>query len=229
MREASSNKERKKRKEISAYYVELESMLDLARHAFDYPTTHINAVRIGNAYRMFSQGEKIGDVRMLYYVTVDKLSNFLVYTPGSDSNERFEMRESVHEADYRSYKAPIVEMLSNPYTEVKDIKKDGKVVKVGVRDPNMLIRSVAGYGHDDEMLPKLYSFYSGKDHIIGTFDFFREGGAKIFTYAKTEMEQRFSAIRYNYTSDSIEPVNSFAEKSALYIRIINLKSPFPFF
>ncbi len=227
-------KEPKKKKEkgIFAYYVELESPLDLARHSFGYTPGHVKAIKEGGKFKLISMGEKFVDVRLIYYTTVDRISSFFVYNPGSsDSKERFEIREKVpqEQSDFKSYKAPIVELLSNPYTESKDLKKGGKVMKIEVKDFNAFVKSLANYAQDDEPPPKLYSFFSGKDHIIGTFDFFHEGGAKIFTFAKTNIKETFSALSYSYITDLIEPVNSFVEKSTVYIRVINLKKPFPFF
>jgi hypothetical protein len=109
------------------------------------------------------------------------------------------------------------------------MKKSGKIIKIEIKDPHALVKSLANYVHEEEPLPKLYAFYDGKDHIIGTFDFFHESGAKIFTYAKTDIKDSFGALSYTYTTDTVEPANSFAEKSAIYIRVINLKKPFPFF
>ena len=48
--------------------------------------------------------------------------------------------------------------------------------------------------HDDEPTQRLYAFYDGKDHIIGTFELFHESSAKIFTFAKIDIKRTFSAL-----------------------------------
>ena len=217
-------------RELYGYYIELESPLDLARYSLDYHGSHIKAIRYGDAYRLFSMGEKVGDIRILYYVTSEKLSNFMVYKPWSDYGEKLEMSESITEQmDYKSYRAPIVEILSNPYIETTDFKKVGRIIKIEVKDPNTLVKSLAGYSHDEDQLPRLYCFKIDSNRVIGTFDLFHESGVKIFAYAKIPSDKRFGAIVYNYLTDTIEPVISFTEKAAIYIKVINLKNPFPFF
>lgn len=222
----------KKERNIYAYYVELESPLDLVRHAFGYASGHIKAVKENSKYNLLSLGERLGEIRMIYYVQMDSIGNFFVYYPATAySPEKFEIKDKVISdgSDYKSYKAPIVELVTFPYLPETDMKKAGKVIKIEIKDSNALVKSLANYANEDEPLPKLYAFYKGKDHIIGTFDFFHESGARIFTYAKTGIKDRFGALSYTYTTDTIEPANTFSEKSAIYIRVINLKKPFPFF
>ncbi|MDE1870941.1 MAG: hypothetical protein KGI06_01750 [Candidatus Micrarchaeota archaeon] len=220
----------KEEKDIYAYYIELDSPLDLARQVFDYTPGHVKALKESGKYKLIFAGERLGDIRMIYYFQFESIGNFFVYTPGSDSMERFEMVDRISESmDYRSYRAPIVELLSNPYTEMKDLKKAGRIISIEAKDCNMLVRSIANSAHGDDSMPKMYAFFSGNDHIIGSFNFFHESGARIFTYSKTEIKEKFSTLRYNYTNDSIESANSFTEKAGIYIRVINLKKQFPFF
>jgi hypothetical protein len=227
---AKEKKSKKDDKKLYAYYVELESPLDLARSTFDSAAGHIKAVKDQKKYRLVSTGEKLGDIRMIYYTTVDTLGNYFVYSPGTyESFEKFDINNSAMETDYKSYRAPIVELITNPYTEVKDFKKGGKIVKIEIKDANALIKALASYAREEESVPKVYAFYDGKDHIIGTFEFFRESGARIFAYAKISFKEKFGTLRFNYMYDSIEPANSFTEKSAVYIRVINLKKQLPFF
>jgi hypothetical protein len=217
-------------KALSAYYMELESPLDLTRRESGNGPGSISAIKNGGVYRLLSYGEKLGDLRIVYYADVEKISNFLVYNPGSDSKEGFEIVGSVPGGyDFKSYKFPIMELASDPYTEAKDFKKADKIIKVQAKDPDSLIRSIVSQAHEDESVPRLYAFFNGKEHIIGTFGLFHESDAKIFIYSVTEIKKMFSALSYNYTDDKIEPVDSFTEKSLIYIRVINLKKPFPFF
>jgi hypothetical protein len=217
-------------KGLRAYYIELESPLDLARQVFVYPSAHIKAIKQAPLYRLLAPGEKFGDLRIIYYAAVEKVSNFFVYYPGEDSIERYDIRKSAlqDEIGFKAFRAPIIEMSSSPYILAKDFKKGGKVISIEVKDSDSLIKSIANLNDEDVML-KFYAFFDNGNHIIGTFDLFREGSTKIFTYSKVDFKETFSALSYNYLNDSIEPMKSFAEKSTIYIRIINLKKPFPFF
>jgi hypothetical protein len=225
----NTKKTKKSESGIYAYYVEVESPLDLARQVFDHGPAHVNAVKVKDKFRLFANGEKLGDVRLTYYVDLDKIGRFFVYAPGSEFKERLDITDNVLDLDFKSYRAPIVEALANPYTEVKDMKKAGDLIKVEIKDASSLIKSIAAYSREEDSMPKLYAFHDKKVHIIGTFDFFYESGMRIFTYAKIGINEKFSALSYNYSTDTIEPVNSFPEKSVAYIKVINLKEPFPFF
>lgn len=224
------DKKEKKDKTIHAYYLELESPLDLARQAFGLGAASIKAIKDAQKYRLLLTGEHIGEIRIIYYATVEKIGNFFVYHAGwSEQYERSEIKDSIisDQSDYKSYKAPIVELLSLPYKEEKSFEKAGKILLIEAKDWKTMVKAVAGSAQEDS-LPKLYAFYKGSDHIIGTFDFFKEG-VKVFTYAKTSIKEKFGALSYSYPTDTITPVNAFAEKSETYIRVINLKKPFPFF
>jgi hypothetical protein len=226
----AKSKKDKADKNIYAYYIEVVSPLDLAKQIFDYSLRHINTVKEKDSYKIFAPGEKFGDVRFVYYVNLEHIGKYLVYTPEAEPIERYTMVDRLPEQpDYRSYRSPIVELLATPYSETKDIKKAAKVIKVEVKDPHMLLKAMIGRLNEDLQPQKVYAFYSGGDHIIGTFEFFHES-VKTFTYAKTEIKNIFNAIRYNYEKDSISTTNSFTEmSSSFYIRVINLKKPFPFF
>lgn len=229
MKKAKSKSKRENK--LYAYYIELESSLDFARHLFSYGSGHVKAIKEGNKYKFLSTGEKMGDLRLVYYSIIDRIGNFFVYDPGSESKEKFEIKDKVTSElnDYKAYKAPIIELLSNPYIEEKEFKKAEKVTKVEIKEFENLIRSLVSYIHDEESPPRLYGFFDKNQYIIGTFELFHESGAKIFTYAKINTKERFSALRYDYTNDTITPTDSFEQKSAVYIRVINLKKQFPFF
>ena len=49
------------------------------------------------------------------------------------------------QADYKSYRAPIVEILSSPYLEVKDLKKAGNIIKIEARDASAFIKALVGH------------------------------------------------------------------------------------
>lgn len=226
---AKKKEEKEKDKPLYAYYIELESIADLARQSFG--SAHIKSFRDGKSYRMLSTGERIGKLRILYYIDSEKSGNFIVYEPWLESGERTEIKDTLmaDSSDYKSFKLPIMEMLSNPYEKADDLKKAGKVMKVEIKDSNTLVKALAAYAREEDIMPKLYAFFSGKDHIIGTFELFHEGDARIFSYSKIPTNDKFSTLTYNYTNDVVKPANNFADKSIVYIRIINLKNAFPFF
>ncbi len=220
---------KKKGKDVYAYYVELESVMDLARYLSGYgPGAYLKAVKDASNYRLLTGGEKLGDVKIVYYTDVKSISNFMIYTPETERGERFEFADKPGQPDMRSFRAPVIELLSEPYSKVKDLSKAEKVITVEVKDPDALAKSIAGMAHEDEEMPRLYAFHSKGDHIIGTFDLFHESNAKIFAFARTRIKETFIALAYNYTTDTIVRADDFSDRSAVYIRAINLKRPFPF-
>lgn len=224
-------KKKSKEKGMHAYYMELESPLDLARHIFrDGNGVNIMALKANDSYKLISLGERLGDVRIAYYSNVKKISDIFVYSTESDAGERFELTTASElHSDIRSFKAPIMELLADPYSEAKNLKKAEKVIKAEVKNSYSLVKSIANDTHDEQGIPMLYAFQSKGSHIIGTFDLFHEQNTKVFTYAKFPVKESFGTLAYNYITGIIEPTANFAERSAIYIRIINLKKPFPFF
>jgi len=226
MKKESKSKDRK----LHAYFMELDSLLDLAKQIFSYEHAYVKALKDGKGNMLTSGGEKFGDTRIIYFSRAEKEGKFLIYN-ALDFSENAEIRNSAlpEEIGYKAFRAPIVQLESSPYAETKELKKHG-VVKVKATDASAFIKAIAGHFAKEESMPRVYAFYTGKDHIIGTFDLFHEGSTKIFTYAITEHGKRFNSLVYNYTNDSIDVSNTFSpEKSTIYVRVINLKKPFPFF
>ena len=133
-----------------AYYMELESPLDFARQNSSSSPGHIKAIKEGGKYRLLTPGEKLGDLRIVYYSTIDRIGKFFVYKYTEDK-ENFEIKDSIinEQNDFKSYKAPIIEMLSNPYLQAKDFNKAGKIITVEIKDFETLVKSLASYTHED--------------------------------------------------------------------------------
>ena len=216
-----------KGKDIYAAYCEVESEIDLAKTALCSGKRFINAVAAGKNIRLFVQGEKFNDIRILYYKDVEKRGSILTYV--HENGESAALTDIVPERqDFRSYVAQIVEFSDLPYKEEKDFKKVGQIIKAEVKDHAMLAKCVAALTADDEGIPKMYSFFSKGEHIIGSFDLFHEG-AKVFSYSKIQEKASFGALKYDYMTGRVLPANLMNDNIGIYIRIINLKNPFPFF
>ncbi len=216
-----------KDKEVYAFYYEVESEADLAKAAMCSGRRFINAVSVGKKFRAFVQGEKFNDLRILYYKDMEKPGSMLTYS--HENGENASVADSAPERqDFRQYMAQIIELSSSPYKEEKDFKRAGHVIKAEIKDYAMLAKGVAALTADDEGIPKMYSFFYKGEHILGSFDLFREG-AKIFSYSKIPVKESFGVLRYDYTNGSVKPAVSLSDNIGVYIRIINLKNPFPFF
>ena len=65
----------------------------------------MKAVRRPANYMLLAGGEKLGDVRIVYYSEVKSIANFLIYSPESERGERFELLDKPGQPDLRSFRA----------------------------------------------------------------------------------------------------------------------------
>jgi hypothetical protein len=217
---------------LCACYMRLNSILDLARNACDFTSIikPINALKEGRKYKLFTTGEKIGNVRILYYYDSDEIDQFCFYNPDEDSEEKLEMRSgaSLETSDLKLYKIPLVELAKNPYIVKQDAKFE--ITQVQVKDFGSLVKALLSrMGGEEEGTPSVYGFFSKGVHYIGSYELFYESGTRFFAYAKVNQKDLFCSISYNYTNGTVEPSKSFSGKSHLYTRVINIADPLPFF
>jgi hypothetical protein len=212
------------------YYIKLGTLLDLARSScsIGIGASHINAIKQGSRYRLFSIGEKLDSTRLLYCLDVDSRGDALVYNPNAEEEEcEFKDVVPVAPEDYKKYKIPVVELSSSVYT-IRNKLSDA-VTAVRVKGLEALVKSIVSDTSGRTETVKLYSFFYNAQHIIGTFSLFRDVASKTFAYTSTDAKGQFGYLRYNYLNDSVEFCHSTAEKPLIYLRIINLAEPFPFF
>ena len=212
------------------YYVRLSALIDLARHScvIGSGVSHINAIKQGSKYRLFSLGEKLDGTRLLYCLDVESKGDALMFNPTAEEEEcGFKDAAPLTPEDYKKYKIPVVEISNGLYT-IKP-KLSNAVVTVKVNGVEPLVKSIVSDTLGRTETVKLYSFFHNSQHIIGTFSLFRDGTSKTFAYASVDAKEQFSYLRYNYLSDSVEFCHSIADKTLIYLRIINLAEPFPFF
>ena len=225
-------KPKSERQKLCACYIKLNSILDLARHTCDFTNMirPINALKENGKYRLFSIGERVGSVRILYYYNSDRIDQFCFYNPNEDSEEKLEMKSglSLETSDYKIYKIPLVELAKNPYTVKQDAKFE--VTQVQVKDFRSLVKALLSrMAGEENGTPKVYAFFSKGVHYIGSFELFYESGAKFFAYAKVVKKDIFCSMSYNYNDGSVEASKSFSGKSHIYVRVINIADPLPFF
>lgn len=212
------------------YYIRLSTLFDLARNSCSIGSgaSHINAIKQGGKYRLFSMGEKLDGTRLLYYLDVDSPGDTLVYNPNTEEEEcRFKDAASMAPADYTRYKIPVVEISSSVYS-IRNKLSDA-VNTVRVKGLESLVKSIVSDTSGRTETVKLYSFFYNSQHIIGTFSLFKDGVSKTFAYTNTDKEGQFGYLRYNYLNDSVDLCHGATDKALIYIRVINLAEPFPFF
>lgn len=219
---------KKRRDELKALYVRVESLSDLVRCAVAERQTHIMAIKLaGGSYRLAAESDRSNGLRIFCYFDTEKIGSYVSYSTDYENGEQTEITNSVagRQDHYKVYRLPIIEVASNPYLECK--KEDLKGISVvEVKDHGALIKALINNMAEDENLPKIYSFSMGGSRFIGTFDIFPEQG-RVFTYAKLQTKQRFRGLSYDYNNDRIEPTDSLSEAPKITVRAINLSEPFP--
>jgi hypothetical protein len=220
-------KKKTEKNELTALYVGVASLDDLARSALSERQTRIIAVREAAQYRLLTEGEKPGDFRIIYYFETQKIGKYLIYK-ADEKGERAELADTVESAGhYNTYKVPIIEMLSSPYAELKKGALE-KVARSEARDYGSMVRSLVNHTDEDSLPPKLYAFFHEKSHVVGSFELFWEHH-NVFAYAKIDSQLRFSVLNYDYNTDTIDSTGAFPDPSKIRVRVINLAEPFPFF
>ncbi|MGC8586128.1 MAG: hypothetical protein ACP5K5_01115 [Candidatus Micrarchaeia archaeon] len=212
---------------IDAIFIKLSSLVDLARQMMGPSSLkHLTAIKEGGAYRLVSAGERVSNMQIVYYATIEKIGKFFVYNVNAPE-ESIEMRDSIGSiSDYNTLKAPVLELSENPFRVVKRPRFDIQVIEAS--DFESFVKSLISDSQYGGVSAKAYAFQYKGTRYIGSFELLRDTG-KIFAYAKMKDSKVFNYLRYNYTNDKIEEANTVAEKAYTYVRVINLSEPFPFF
>ncbi len=212
-----------KENELNAIYMMVSSLEDLARCAFG-SHTHIKAVKIGQKFRLLTDGEKITHP-IIYFTDVDKIGKYLVYRMDNGiENAKIADSHPEEVAGYGTYAMPIIEISNDPYKKIAHPKMDA-IKLVEVMDLDSMVRAFASNSYDDN-LQRMYVFKHKKNNILGTFDLFRKRNG-VFAYVSTSMEIK-GVLEYNYSTDSVKSASIMTPGKA-YIKVIHLSEPFPFF
>jgi hypothetical protein len=227
---AKAKKHNEKKHQPHGYYIRMSSLIDLARDSCSIGggASHITAVRQGGKYRLFSIGEKFENTRVLYCIDIDSKGDTLVYNPNSEEEEcGFRSVVPASPDDYKKFKIPVVEIDGSLYSITN--KLSASVPSIRVKSIDELAKSIVSDMSGRTESVRLYSFFYKNQHVIGTFSLFRDGPPKTFAYTVIDSKEPFGYLQYNYISDSVGFCRNTTEKSLIYLRIINLAEPFPFF
>lgn len=210
-----------------AIFIRTASVVDLCRYAykFDFTSENLLADLITGGERLMALGERINDKFLLiYYADVESAKGMIEYSPPAEEAEAFRF------VNHRTSKTCInVLRCSIPFSSRKKKPQSGLfTVKMGSAED---IAKAAIGGSDSDHIPHLYSFdYKGR-HILCGFNLIDalHNGASSLYYAVSQKPLPGSFARYNYNSDSVEISERIGEHSYMYVKIINLAEPFPFF
>lgn len=208
-------------------YVKVESLMDLARLAFgsDFSSRNLFCYQKGSKYRIAMLGEHVANNIMAYYTDSDRKCKGILYE-SNDSGERAEASD----ADPGMEKGfiDVFEMDMGHMKEGSIDRKNIQLIKTGV---DSLAKMAVKAAVHDEFIKHLYLFaYKGKQ-IIGGFELVEELNDDIgnFYYAVLPKSEKGNFIAYDYKTGKIEFTERIRGYSYMYLKIINLAEPFPFF
>ena len=220
-----SKKRKSKAKKILP--IKAKSVLDIIRGAcsFDTYSKDLLAFKKENKNFLYLLGEELDDTVIAYYVSTDKIGEFAIYSATAEG-EKLDFSNEYKE-QFNAHYINILPLESLPFEERKG--EEPIMIKVGRYES--LVKSLVKKAVEKEEIEKAYIFEKNSKYYIGVFDLLEEltDNKKSFYYAELKEYSESSFIRYNYSSDKIEFTKDFGEHSYLYIKLINLAEPFPFF
>lgn len=220
----AAKKGKKENKTPKAAYVRVATLNDLARSVMG-EKSYIMALKQAGKYRLMGGAERVGEGHIIFYFEVNSLARYLIYSADEEHGERAELVNDVTERNdhFKSQRIPIIEISTDPYSPLEKADAKGMLL-IKVSDKDALIRALVNEIGEDSV-PKLYSFASGKEAIIGSFALMKHDS---FLYSKAAQKGLVSNISYDSSSDTIEASNSLSGPSKLRIPVINLAEPLPF-
>ncbi len=228
---------KKKKSGQKAAYVKLASLSDLCRLAcgFDYSTEMLILSKFKGENRLMLPGERIENNLILYYVNVKDNVNIVKYMPQSETHEEEvsfanEIEPSEITGQHGVYYIHVLHVDLSRIDECKTIEEK----KINLLKTGGIIDIIKGSIRDiekNEKVGHVYSFQYKGNTIVGAFNILEEfcDDKDNFYYAVEKKGTKNAFIRYDYKTDNAEFTDKLDEHTYIYIKLINLAEPFPFF
>lgn len=211
----------------SIFFVKVRSINDLCRYVYNFDFTSDNIFR--GREKLIAFGEHVGSTTIGYYAeSADEKSDIIKYTPPSDGNtERIEfLKQGQQGVSWIN----IINMDLESFIHNKKINSK-KIVKIKLKNiediAKIVIRKAAKY----EFFTHLYSFEINDKFIVCGFELVDklENEETAFYYVELVEKHVSKFVRYNYTDNKVDFTESVGEHAYMYVKMINLAEPFPFF
>ena len=218
----------KKQEKKKLLYVRASSIEDIARLVCDFESTPKNAFlsKIGGKEALLAFGENIGSATIAYYVELkEKAKEMLRYSAEEGKAEFVDGAENAPNTCN-------INVIGIDLSDMAQWKEDpGEVSLARIASVKDLIKIVITKSVTNESIEGMYSFpYNGKT-IFCAFDTVEQlaDDKKILYYTIAEENAQRSFARYDYSKNAVDFSESIGEHTFLYVKIINLSQPFPFF
>ncbi len=225
--EKDNNKKKSGRKEMLK--VELASLNDMARYACGFNGEDRQIFLSGDS--IFSLGEQIGDAIIAYTlkVQVPEGAKALLYeySPEDGTEKVSFVSSAAEQIPGRAYLSIIRMGMEN--FDSKEEPEKGTFTNIKI-DFDGLVKCLVRKGVAKECLEAAYLFQKGAKTFACAFDAIEDlsqGSKAVYTAEQTQVQGRAFA-RYDYSRDSVDFSDTSGEHKYMYIKLINLKSGFPF-
>lgn len=211
-------------------YVRLRSLDDLARYVcnYDYTSSALLSAKHGKEYRIMAIGEKIGSIRLAYYVSSVKPETVISYTYPSSAYQKENSHFMEGSLQEQSSYMRIIRASSLSLRSSGRVKVSSTVMLSSASD---LVTAVLLNGAGSDSIPYLYSFDYKGSKVLCAFDIIDglSDDSSILYCAVAAKGQSGNFARYKYSENKIDFTDHMGEHSYMYAKIIHLAEPFPFF
>ncbi|MDE1850694.1 MAG: hypothetical protein KGH54_02775 [Candidatus Micrarchaeota archaeon] len=226
-----AKKGRKEKGGRELLYVEADTIEDIARWSsrFDSSAKELIISNEKGRHRIIALVESIQDISLALYKDVEVEADTLRYVYGNEQMPSAELVNNFEQRTGSSY-SNLIDIDLSKFKVAKPASiKDVRSVRIGKIDD--LIKSVIKRAVIRDNIEYVYAFeYKGKS-VLGVFDLIEElsDEKKTFYYSISNKKMKSGFARYRFATNTVDFSNEFGEHSYMYVKIINLASPFPFF
>ncbi len=213
-------------------YVRVATLTDLARYAynFDFSSKSLILSRSGGHARLLALGESIKESVIAYFIDAEGEQSFVKYSFPSSADQRETARLSgAAEGSEKDY----INIFAVDLGAFRELKAPGKddVVQIKMGSAEDLVHATIKKSVREESFATLYAFEAKGKRFICGFDLIDEltDDRKTFYYAETKDKGKGGFAKYSYSSNTFEFAETVGEHSYIYIKIVRLAEPFPFF
>ena len=212
-------------------YVRAAAIEDLCRYVsrFDFTSDNLFASELEGKRVVMAIGEAFENKVICYYVPYEKRAELIEY-----------MVPQVHGEKEAAVAVERIERQPAHYVNIIDVglrdiirKKFGKgeVALLRAAGYEDIVRALVKRGIREEYITHIYSFAYKGFRVIGAFEIVEElqNGRKAFYYSVSTNNTDAAFARYSYIDNRVDFSKTFGEHNYMYVKIINLAEPFPFF
>ncbi|MEM0201204.1 MAG: hypothetical protein QXD23_02260 [Candidatus Micrarchaeaceae archaeon] len=205
-------------------YLELNSLNDLARLAYNFDYTSENIFFDKDLNMLFILGEKVNDFTLVYYIKIKntEFKTFIKYTPPAmDKKESAEFTNQKLNYDNSSFYINVIPLSLNKLINKKTKKL--KITSMFIDNFLDLIKLLLSKSNEDNKLPKLYSFKIENNTYFYGFDLIELHNENKLIFFSQDSSNFSNFCAYNYKENSVIPIDMLGDHQYLYIKLINLK------